>query len=52
MKSLLEGGPMHGVRELPDDLRGFALTWSGGAGHYIEVGKTEAGLRLFKWKES
>lgn len=49
---LLDGGPMHGLRVIADGLRGFALTLESTAGHYKEVGRTENGLRLFRWRET
>lgn len=47
---LLEGGPMHGVKNLPVDLHGFSLTLADQTGHYHEVGRNEAGFRIFEWK--
>ena len=48
---LLEGGPMHGMRSIPRTTRAIPLTLEGRTGFYAEVGRTEAGFRLLRWKE-
>lgn len=49
---LLDGGPLHGRKQVPVSLRGFAVTFNGREGRYEEAGRNEAGFRIFKWKES
>ena len=51
-KVILEGGPLGGVRSIVKDLTAFPVPWDGGWGKYHEIGRNEAGLRIFKWKEA
>jgi len=48
-QAMLEGGPMHGMRRVLEQLATITLPQFGG--RYHRVGRNEAGIAMFKWRK-